>query len=137
MKIRLLLSPFIIILLLSSLSVHASIILVTNTANPLQNIPDGARVINLDESIELYQRLSDNLPNDPQRAEQLVRSRLTTLGTAYQQKIQRTLQDALDAYQLGVKKIPAVIQDNRYVVYGEPDVSVALQLIKQGGSYEP
>lgn len=112
-------------------------ILVTNTANPLQNIPDGARVINLDESIELYQRLSDNLPNDPQRAEQLVRSRLTTLGTAYQQKIQRTLQDALDAYQLGVKKIPAVIQDNRYVVYGEPDVSVALQLIKQGGSYEP
>lgn len=137
MKIRLLLSPFIIILLLSSLSVHASIILVTNTANPLQNIPDGARVINLDESIELYQRLSDNLPNDPQRAEQLVRSRLTTLGSAYQQNIQRALQDALDAYQLGIKKIPAVIQDNRYVVYGESDVSVALQLIEQGGSYEP
>lgn len=51
--------------------------------------------------------------------------------------MKQTLQDALAAYQLGVIKIPAVIQDNRYVVYGESDVSIALQLIKQRGQDEP
>ena len=49
----------------------------------------------------------------------------------------QALQGSLAAYQIGVIKIPAVIQDNRYVVYGESDVLAALALIKQRGQDEP
>ncbi|OTJ71748.1 hypothetical protein CAY98_34130 [Pseudomonas aeruginosa] len=38
-------------------------------------------------------------------------------------------QDVADAWSLGVEKIPAVVVDRQYVVYGEPDVSRALELI--------
>jgi integrating conjugative element protein (TIGR03757 family) len=35
----------------------------------------------------------------------------------------------LDAFSLGVTKVPAVVVDRRYVVYGEHDVAAALALI--------
>jgi integrating conjugative element protein (TIGR03757 family) len=120
----------IISLLLCSLNAYASVTIVTDSVHPLHNIPDNAKIIMLDDSIKLHASLSDNLPNDPVQAEQLVKERLTALGSSYQKNMKQTLQDALAAYQLGVIKIPAVIQDNRYVVYGESDVSIALQLIK-------
>ncbi|OCG77731.1 integrating conjugative element protein [Gilliamella sp. Nev6-6] len=127
----------IISLLLCSLNAYASVTIVTDSVHPLHNIPDNAKIIMLDDSIKLHASLSDNLPNDPVQAEQLVKERLTTLGSSYQKNMKQTLQDALAAYQLGVIKIPAVIQDNRYVVYGKSDVSIALQLIKQRGQDEP
>lgn len=130
-------SLFIGSLLLFSLNAYASVTIVTDSAHPLQNIPENARVIYLDDSIKLHLALSDNLPNDPIQAEQLVKSRITALGNSFQQKLQQALQDALMAYQLGITKIPAVIQGNRYVVYGESDVLKALQLIAERGQDEP
>lgn len=127
----------IISLLLCSLNAYASVTIVTDSVHPLHNIPNEARIIMLDDCIELHSTLSNNLPNDPVQAEQLVKARLTVIGDSYQQSIQHALQDALEAYQLGVTKIPAVIQDNRYMVYGELDVSVALQLIEERGHNEP
>lgn len=127
----------IISLLLFSLNSYASVTIVTDSINPLHNIPNEARIIVLDDSIKLHASLSDNLPNDPVQAEQLVKERLTTLGNSYQQNMKQALEDALAAYQLGVTKIPAVIQDNRYVVYGESDVLAALQLIETRGQDEP
>lgn len=124
-------------LLLCSLNAYASVTIVTDSVHPLHNIPNEARIIMLDDCIELHSTLSNNLPNDPVQAEQLVKARLTVIGDSYQQSIQHALQDALEAYQLGVTKIPAVIQDNRYMVYGELDVSVALQLIEERGHNEP
>lgn len=91
----------------------------------------------LDDSIKLHASLSSNLSNDSVQAEQLVKVRLAALGNSYQQNIKQALQDGLEAYKLDVTKIPAVIQDNRYVVYGEPDVLVALQLIEARGYNEP
>lgn len=135
MKIKPLL--FIVSILLFSINTYASLTIVTDSRQPLHNIPNDARIIVLDDSIKLHVTLSDNLPNDPIEAEQVVKARLTALGNSYQQTLQQALQDALEAYQLGVLKIPAVIQDNRYVVYGESDVSVALQLIEQRGHNEP
>lgn len=130
-------SLFIISLLLFSLNTYASVTIVTDSLHPLRNIPNEARIIVLDDSIKLHASLSDNLPNDPIEAEQVVKARLTALGNSYQQNMKQALEDALAAYQLGVIKIPAVIQDNRYVVYGESDVLAALALIKQRGQDEP
>ncbi|OCG41172.1 integrating conjugative element protein [Gilliamella sp. Fer1-1] len=135
MKIKSLL--FIVSILACSLTAHASVTIVTDKLHPLHNIPNDAEIIMLDDSIELHATLSDNLPNDPVQAEQLVKARLTALANSYQQNMKQALQGALAAYQLGVIKIPAVIQDNRYVVYGESDVLAALALIKQRGQDEP
>lgn len=127
----------IISLLLCSLNAYASVTIVTDSVHPLHNIPDNAKIIMLDDSIKLHISLSDHLPNDPIEAEQVVKARLLALGNSYQQNMKQALQDVLAAYQLGVTKIPAVIQDNRFVVYGESDVLAALQLIEVRGYNEP
>jgi integrating conjugative element protein (TIGR03757 family) len=44
------------------------------------------------------------------------------MGTAYQ--------GVVDAWSLGIITIPAVVVDQRYVVYGEPDVAKAVVLIE-------
>lgn len=51
--------------------------------------------------------------------------------------MKQALEDTLEVYQLGITKIPAVIQDHRYVVYGESDVLTSLQLIEARGHNEP
>ena len=40
-------------------------------------------------------------------------------------------QDIVEVWSFGVTKLPAVIVDRRYVVYGEPDVNSAVSLIKR------
>ena len=42
-----------------------------------------------------------------------------------------------DAWSLGVTKIPAVVVDRRYVVYGETDVSRALARIEEYRRAQP
>ncbi|OTQ53724.1 DUF1525 domain-containing protein [Gilliamella apis] len=93
---------FLVSILTCSLTAHASVTIVTDSVHPLQNIPNDAQIIMLDDGITLHQSLSDNLPSDPVQAEQLAKARLTALGTNYQQKLQQTLQDALEAYQLRI-----------------------------------
>ncbi|MFY0038678.1 DUF1525 domain-containing protein [Acinetobacter baumannii] len=46
-----------------------------------------------------------------------------------QAELVKAQQDATDAWSLGVEKIPAVVVDRQYVVYGEPDVPRAVELI--------
>ncbi|WP_446939641.1 TIGR03757 family integrating conjugative element protein, partial [Pseudomonas aeruginosa] len=50
-------------------------------------------------------------------------------GRRLQAELVKAQQDVADAWSLGVEKIPAVVVDRQYVVYGEPDVSRALELI--------
>lgn len=51
------------------------------------------------------------------------------MGAACRQSLVKAQQDVADAWSLGIEKIPAVVVDRQYVVYGEPDVSRALELI--------
>jgi integrating conjugative element protein (TIGR03757 family) len=44
-------------------------------------------------------------------------------------RLQSAYQDIVDAQSLNVAKVPAVIVDRRYVVYGDPDVSRAVARI--------
>ena len=41
-----------------------------------------------------------------------------------------TYQDVTQAWGLGITKVPAVVVDRRYVVYGEPDVAHAAARIE-------
>ena len=55
-------------------------------------------------------------------------------GKRLQSDLAKAQQDITDAWSLGIEKIPAVVVDRRYVVYGEPDVAKALELINRARS---
>jgi integrating conjugative element protein (TIGR03757 family) len=50
-------------------------------------------------------------------------ARLKDGGATLQRRLAAAFQGMTDAWSLSVTKIPAVVVDQRYVVYGEPDYS--------------
>ena len=103
----------------------------TDTANPV-TAPATARVILLDQQHHLETELSRALPSDPQQAAAIIQNRLNSpSGKRLQSDFAKAQQDLTDAWSMGIEKIPAVVVDRRYIVYGEPDVAKALELIKR------
>lgn len=110
----------------------------TTAGEPVLNVPTSAAVVELDAPARLDARLSQDLPADPFRAKQLLQSRMND------PEWQRTLQDYGQLYQgvarawmLGIERVPAVVVDSQYVVYGEPDISRALEEIEQARGEQP
>ena len=91
-----------------------------------------ARVVLLDRQHHLETDLSRDLPPDPQLAAAIIHGRLSSpSGKRLQSDLTKAQQDITDAWSMGIEKIPAVVVDRRYVVYGEPDVAKALELINR------
>jgi integrating conjugative element protein (TIGR03757 family) len=96
--------------------------LVTNTAEH--------RLIVLDEQQRLEDHLTSKLPPDPTQAAATIQAYLASPeGTRLQLELTQAQQGTTDAWSLGVEKIPAVVVDRRYVVYGEADADKAIALI--------
>ena len=114
----------------------AEVLVVTDSRHPVQ-APAGVRVIELDQAARIEFELAANLPADPQQAAALIRQRLHDGGEALQRRIGDAYQGVADAWGLGIAKIPAVVVDRRYVVYGEPDVSRAVARINAYRSTQP
>ena len=93
--------------------------------------PTSVRVIELDAPARIEIELASNLPADPAQAAAIVQQRLNEDGAELQRRLADAYQGVTDAWSLGVTKIPAVIVDQRYVVYGEPDVARALARIAE------
>ncbi len=55
----------------------------------------------------------------------------TPAGAALMQQLATAQQGNADAWSVGVSKVPAVVVDRRYVVYGQPDVATAMQTINR------
>jgi integrating conjugative element protein (TIGR03757 family) len=85
----------------------------------------------LDAPASLEARLSGRLPADPTRAAAIVHRRLQKGGTSFQRRLATAYQGVTDAWSLGITKIPAVVVDRHYVVYGVPDVDRAISLIQE------
>ncbi|UYT22252.1 integrating conjugative element protein [Pseudomonas paraeruginosa] len=81
--------------------------------------------------------LAANLPSDPERASTIVQQRLKQGGTDLQRRIGTAYQGIADAWSLGVTKVPAIVADRRYVVYGETDVARAVARIDQYRRTQP
>lgn len=103
---------------------------ITDHEHPVRTIPS-ARVVELDEPARLLASLSAQLPRDPTEASAVVRRRLRAGGIALQDRLAVAYQGVTDAWSIGVTKIPAVVVDGHYVVYGIPDVDRALRLVDQ------
>ncbi len=106
----------------------ADVLVVTDSHHPVQPIAS-AKVIELDLPARIEAELATDLPTDPAAAAALVKQRLREGGPALQRKITAAYQNIADAWSLGITKIPAVVVDRRYVVYGDTDVAQAVAYI--------
>lgn len=115
---------------------HADVLVFTDHANPVMNAGSNS-VIHLDQPQHIENELSEGLSNDPTEAEQQASHRIQDRGL--QQTLMQSYLQVVKAWQLGVVKVPAVVVDERYIVYGQPDVAKALQQIakyQQGGEHD-
>lgn len=104
---------------------------ISNAAHPLTTVAS-ARVVLLDAPERLEQQLSEGLPADPRQAAAIMQQRMRSASA---QQLGRDLakahQDVADAWSLGVAKLPAVVVDRQYVVYGQPDVAAAVASVER------
>lgn len=101
----------------------------TDKAHPV-SVNTGFVLVELDAPVRLEVELATGLPATPQRATAILRQRLAQGGTEFQRKLTASYQGVATAWGLGIIKLPAVVVDRRFVVYGEPDVTKALSLIE-------
>ncbi|WP_455809215.1 TIGR03757 family integrating conjugative element protein [Pseudomonas koreensis] len=105
--------------------------IVTDRHHPVQ-APAHVRLILLDESERLEAKLSEGLPANQQQAIALMQQRLMSSDA---QRLQRDLalaqQNLVDAWSMGVTKVPAVVVDRKFVVYGETNATAAEYRIAQ------
>lgn len=121
-------------LTLLSATAHAETWVITDQAHPV-SVPTGVRIIRLDDQQRLEELLSQQLPNDQRQAEATIQSYLATpAGKRLQSDLVQAQQGITDAWSVGVEKIPAVVVDRRYVVYGEADVAKAIAQIDRARS---
>jgi integrating conjugative element protein (TIGR03757 family) len=88
------------------------------------------RLIELDAPDRIKAEFAADLPPDPTRSAAIVQQRLKQDGGKLQQRLAGAYQGVVDAWRLGITKIPAVVIDRRYVIYGEIDVNQAVSHIE-------
>jgi integrating conjugative element protein (TIGR03757 family) len=121
--------------LLAAGASHAETWVITDQAHPVSGKAD--RNILLDGPARLEAELASGLPADPTQAAALVQQRLNQGGADLQRRIGAAYQGMADAWGLGIAKLPAVVVDRRYVVYGEADVARAVSRIHAYRSARP
>jgi integrating conjugative element protein (TIGR03757 family) len=121
--------------LLATSALHAETWVVTDQVHPVSGKAD--RLILLDAPSRIEAELASDLPADPARAERIARDRLSQGGADLQRRIASAYQGVTDAWSLGITSLPAVVVDQRYVVYGEPDVARAIARIEQHRRTQP
>ncbi|HAV1239867.1 TPA: TIGR03757 family integrating conjugative element protein [Salmonella enterica] len=117
--------------LISVFTLHpaaAQTVIYTTARFPVEHPAPGVVIQTLEDVNELEQALFPALSQNPQQAEQQARLRMQQPDWKSQEAhLTHTYQALLDAYTLGIKKIPAVVFDDRYVVYGTTNVELAQQ----------
>ncbi|ECI4532301.1 TIGR03757 family integrating conjugative element protein [Salmonella enterica subsp. diarizonae] len=113
-------------LFLTSVPVPAQTVIYTTARYPVENPEPGVVIQVLEDIHSLEQSLFPALSQHPERAEQQAREQMKQPDWREQEaRLTRAYQSLLDAYALGVEKVPAVVLDERYVVYGTTDIRVA------------
>lgn len=108
-----------------ALQAQAATVVYTNSQHPPLLTSD-SQVVYLDAPETLQQQVFGELSADPHQAE---RAALAVIHSPdwkrREQQIIRAYQGVLQAYRLKLEKYPAVVFDDRYVVYGTADVALA------------
>lgn len=123
-RLRLLI-PMLSLLALPAL---AGVEVFTTASQPVVNVPPDAAVVELDAPARLDAQLSADLPADRKQARQEALRRLQAPDwQAKREALQNAAMGTARAWMIGVEKVPAVVVDSQFVVYGEADVAAALE----------
>ncbi|VTP17360.1 hypothetical protein PUATCC27989T_05361 [Phytobacter ursingii] len=118
-------SKFLIYLLTVAVQAPAATTVYTDSHHPPLNVTSG-QVVYLDAPETVQRQLFGELPADPVQAEQVAKTIIQSPDWQQkQQQIIQAYQGVLQAYGLKLVKYPAVVFDDRYVVYGTADIAVA------------
>ncbi|MBS9330208.1 TIGR03757 family integrating conjugative element protein [Escherichia coli] len=118
-------SKFLITLLTVAAQAPAATVVYTDSHHPPLNATS-IEVVYLDTPDTVQSQLFGELPADPVQAERVAKAIIQSPDWQQkQQQITQAYQGVLQAYSLKLVKYPAVVFDDRYVVYGTADVAVA------------
>ncbi|HAF5678139.1 TPA: TIGR03757 family integrating conjugative element protein [Salmonella enterica subsp. enterica serovar Muenchen] len=126
MSRNLIIPPLLLSVLLLSLPSQAEMVVYTNHLHPPSGEAGNTRVVWLDEPEQSMQSLFGNLPADPKEADR--RAQIVIHSSGWEKKqteLAQAYRGLLHAWSLGLRKYPAVVSDDQYVVYGTADVVVA------------
>ena len=132
---RLWLTAIGVVAFLTTSALHAETWVITDQAHAVSGKAD--RLILLDAPARIEAELSSGLPVAAGRAESMVRERLNRGSADLQRRIASAYQGVADAWSLGITSLPAVVVDQRYVVYGDSDVARAIARIEQHRKAQP
>ena len=106
----------------------------TDSAHLPVNPPPDVQVVLLDGPQQLQDAFFGPLPAEPEAAEAVVREHMQSPEwQSAQADLAERYSQVTHAWSLGLKKYPAVVFDDREVVYGTTDVAQAERLRSQGG----
>jgi integrating conjugative element protein (TIGR03757 family) len=107
----------------------AEVLVFTDNAHPVTNTGN-ARVIFLDRVAQIEKELSVGLPGNIDDSERVGKDLFNSPeGAKKVKELTEAYQGLMQAWQMQVSKVPAVVVDGQYVVYGQPDVGVAVSII--------
>ncbi|WP_237385460.1 TIGR03757 family integrating conjugative element protein [Xenorhabdus sp. Sc-CR9] len=111
---------------------QAKTVVYTDRQHPPLNLTPDSRVVWLDGAEQQQQTRFADLSPDPQLA--AMQAQAILQSPRWHQQAQQLItawRDVVGAWQLGVRQYPAVVFDNRAVVYGTADVAKAMALREQ------
>ncbi|WP_416776436.1 TIGR03757 family integrating conjugative element protein [Xenorhabdus budapestensis] len=108
---------------------HAKTVVYTDSQHPPVNFSPDTRIVWLDAAEQQQQKIFAYLSADPQQA--AIQAQTVLQSPQWHQQEQRfteAYRAVVQAWQSGVQKYPAVVFDDREVVYGTADVAKARAL---------
>ena len=122
MRIR----PLLFFPLLIPIQVMAGTVVFTDAQHPPLNLNADTEVVWLDGPDRLQQAIFGNLSSDPEQAAQQAQQVIQSPDWPRKQaQIAGAYRQVVHAWEIGLHKYPAVVFDDRDVVYGTADVAQA------------
>jgi len=110
----------------AAMSAQATTVVYTDSQHPTADPDTGYQVIYLDAPETIQREIFGELSANPHQAE--LQAKTVLQSSEWQQKQQQIVQayqGVIRAWEIGLKKYPAVVFDDRYVVYGTADIVLA------------
>ncbi|WP_267443772.1 TIGR03757 family integrating conjugative element protein [Erwinia psidii] len=118
--------------------VLAQTVIYTTKFHPVAEPEPGVIVQVLEDVQRLEPSLFPSLSSEPTQAQRQAELRMRRPDwKAQEARLIRAYQALTDAYMLGIKKVPAVVFDDRYVIYGTTDVRLAEQKLNAWQEQQP
>ncbi|MDC9615244.1 TIGR03757 family integrating conjugative element protein [Xenorhabdus khoisanae] len=111
---------------------HAKTVIYTDSQHIPVNLSPDTQIVWLDAAEQQQQQIFAQLSADPQQA--VIQAQAMLQSPQWHQQEQQLIQShraVVEAWQSGVRKYPAVVFDDRDVVYGTADVAKASALREQ------